>query len=68
MTTTSNEKTFNAWVIYQALYAHFTRNYDYFKYNGKGSWNNSTQIFRQIGYQKVIYFFGCWLWKWMGSP
>ena len=40
MTVTSNEKTFNAWVTYQALYAHFTRDYDYFKYNGKGSWNN----------------------------
>ena len=39
MTTTSNEKTFNAWVIYQALYAHFTRNYDYFKYNGKVNMN-----------------------------
>jgi hypothetical protein len=36
------ESTFNAWVTYQALNAHFTRtrNYDYFKYNGKGTWSN----------------------------
>jgi hypothetical protein len=34
-TMTSNEKTFNAWITYQAINAHFTREYDYFKYNGK---------------------------------
>jgi len=28
-------KTFNAWITYQAINAHFTREYDYFKYNGK---------------------------------
>jgi len=32
---TSNEKTFNAWITYQAINAHFTRDYDYFRYNGK---------------------------------
>ena len=39
MIMTSNENTFNAWVTYQALYAHFTRDYDYFKYNGKVNMN-----------------------------
>ena len=33
----NNKKTFNAWITYQALYAHFTKSrkggYDYFKYN-----------------------------------
>ena len=28
-------KTFSAWITYQAINAHFTREYDYFKYNGK---------------------------------
>ena len=34
--------TFKAWVVYQGLNAHFTRtkDYDYFKYNGKGNWNS----------------------------
>ena len=27
--------TYNAWIVYQGIYAHFTRDYDYFKYNGK---------------------------------
>ena len=31
----NKNKTFKAWITYQALYAHFTREYDYFKYNGK---------------------------------
>ena len=31
----NQNKTFNAWVVYQAINAHFTREYDYFKYNGK---------------------------------
>jgi len=35
ITMTSNEKTFNAWITYQAINAHFTRDYDYFRYNGK---------------------------------
>ena len=36
------ESTYNAWVTYQALNAHFTRtrDYDYFKYNGKGTWSS----------------------------
>ena len=34
-TMTNNKKTFNAWITYQAINAHFTRKYDYFKYNGK---------------------------------
>ena len=25
------EVTFKAWVVYQGIYAHFTREYDYFK-------------------------------------
>ena len=29
------ETTFSAWVVYQGIYAHFTRDYDYFKFNGK---------------------------------
>lgn len=29
------KRTFNAWITYQAINAHFTREYDYFKYNGK---------------------------------
>ena len=39
----NNKKTFNAWITYQALYAHFTKSrkggYDYFKYNGKLNMN-----------------------------
>ena len=36
------ESTYNAWVTYQALNSHFTRtrDYDYFKYNGKGTWSS----------------------------
>jgi hypothetical protein len=33
------KKTFNAWITYQAIQAHFTREYDYFKYNGKLNMN-----------------------------
>jgi len=42
MASSDIESTFNAWVVYQGLNAHFTRTkgYDYFKYNGKGNWNN----------------------------
>ena len=32
------QKTYEAWYVYQGLYAHFRstdRNYDYFKYHGK---------------------------------
>ena len=36
----NKNKTFKAWITYQALYAHFTREYDYFKYGGSGPWNN----------------------------
>ena len=35
----SNQRTFNAWITYQAIHAHFTREYDYFKYNGKLNMN-----------------------------
>ena len=37
MITMSNsdiESTFKAWVVYQGIYAHFTREYDYFKITG----------------------------------
>ena len=41
-----NKKTFNAWMTYQALYAHFTKSrkggYDYFKYNGKLNMNEAS--------------------------
>ena len=42
MTSSNIESTFKAWVVYQGLNAHFTRtaDYDYFVYNGKGTWNN----------------------------
>ena len=42
MTSSNIESTFKAWVVYQGLNAHFTRtaDYDYFLYNGKGTWNN----------------------------
>ena len=33
------KKTFKAWITYQAIQAHFTREYDYFKYNGKLNMN-----------------------------
>ena len=42
----NNKKTFNAWITYQALYAHFTNSrkggYDYFKYNGKLNMNEAS--------------------------
>ena len=42
----NNKKTFNAWITYQALYAHFTKSrkggYDYFKYNGKLNMNEAS--------------------------
>ena len=31
---------FSAWTVYRGIYAHFIGNYDYFKYYGKGKWNN----------------------------
>ena len=44
MTMSDNDTgiIFKAWVVYQGLNAHFTRtrDYDYFKYNGKGTWSN----------------------------
>jgi len=40
--------TFNAWVVYQGVYAHFTREYDYFKYNGKGNWSNIDSMQRSF--------------------
>ena len=42
MKYSDTEITFNAWVVYQGMNAHFTRtkDYDYFKYNGKGNWNS----------------------------
>ena len=42
MVMDDKESTYNAWVTYQALNAHFTRtrDYDYFKYNGKGTWSS----------------------------
>jgi len=42
MVMEDRESTYNAWVVYQALNAHFTRtrDYDYFKYNGKGTWSS----------------------------
>ncbi len=42
MSNNDLQSTFNAWVVYQGMNAHFTRTreYDYFKYNGKGNWNN----------------------------
>lgn len=45
-------KTFNAWVTYQGLYAHFTREYDYFKYNGKGNWNSIDSMERSFAKQE----------------
>lgn len=38
MSNSDIESTFKAWVVYQGIYAHFTREYDYFKFNGKGNW------------------------------
>ena len=46
------EKTFNAWVTYQGIYAHFTREYDYFKYNGKGNWNSIESMERSFSKQE----------------
>ena len=42
MRYSDTETTFNAWVVYQGMNAHFTRTseYDYFEYNGKGTWNS----------------------------
>lgn len=42
------ETTFSAWVVYQGIYAHFTRDYDYFKYNGKGNWNSIDSMERSF--------------------
>lgn len=42
------KNTFNAWVIYQGIYAHFTRKYDYFLYNGKGNWNSIDSMQRSF--------------------
>ena len=38
----NNQKTYDAWKTYQAIYAHFTREYDYFKYNGKLNMNQDS--------------------------
>lgn len=40
MTISGNDigSTFKAWSVYQGIYAHYTREYDYFKFNGKGNW------------------------------
>ena len=42
------ETTFSAWIVYQGIYAHFTRDYDYFKYNGKGNWNSIDSMERSF--------------------
>tara|TARA_B110000881_G_scaffold166531_1_gene149661 strand:- start:391 stop:1044 length:654 start_codon:yes stop_codon:yes gene_type:complete len=47
------ESTFNAWVTYQGIYAHYTREYDYFKYNGKGNWSNIDSMQRSFSKQEV---------------
>ena len=45
------EITFNAWVVYQGIYAHFTRDYDYFKFNGKGNWSSIESMQRSFAKQ-----------------
>ena len=47
------ETTFKAWVAYQGIYAHFTRDYDYFKYKGKGNWNSIDSMQRSFAKQEV---------------
>jgi hypothetical protein len=47
------ETTFSAWVVYQGIYAHFTRDYDYFKFNGKGNWNSVDSMQRSFAKQEV---------------
>jgi hypothetical protein len=47
------ETTFKAWVAYQGIYAHFTRDYDYFKYKGKGNWNSIDSMQRSFSKQEV---------------
>ena len=48
MASSDIESTFSAWVVYQGIYAHFTRDYDYFRYNGKGNWNNIDSMERSF--------------------
>jgi hypothetical protein len=48
MSNNDLEITFRAWVIYQGIYAHFTRDYDYFKFNGKGNWNSIDSMQRSF--------------------
>ena len=40
MSNSGIKSIFNAWTVYRGIYAHFIGNYDYFKYHGKGGWNN----------------------------
>ena len=40
--------TYNAWVVWHGIRAHFTRDYDYFKYNGKGNWANIDSMQRSF--------------------
>ena len=47
------EITFNAWVVYQGIYAHFTRDYDYFKFNGKGNWSSIESMQRSFAKQEL---------------
>ena len=42
------EITYNAWVVWHGIRAHFTRDYDYFKYNGKGNWANIDSMQRSF--------------------
>ena len=47
------ETTFKAWVSYQGIYAHFTRDYDYFKFNGKGNWSSIDSMQRSFSKQEL---------------
>ena len=47
------ETTFSAWVVYQGIYAHFTRDYDYFKFNGKGNWSSIDSMQRSFSKQEL---------------
>ena len=47
------EVTFSAWVVYQGIYAHFTRDYDYFKFNGKGNWSSIDSMQRSFSKQEL---------------
>ena len=47
------ETTFGAWVVYQGIYAHFTRDYDYFKFNGKGNWSSIDSMQRSFSKQEL---------------